>query len=100
MNGTAHAGLGYLALMVVLAVLVIRYAVTGGTPAKHRAPRRRVEEFVPGHHLIPALAHGAVVPTAVAYCRGCRTQVPVTIHGDATRCDQGHVTIHTAGGAL
>lgn len=71
------------------------------TRGQHRAPRRKpVEEFVPGHHLIPALAHGAVIPQAVAYCRGCHTQVPVTVHGNATRCDQGHVTIHTAGGAL
>lgn len=100
MNDRIHAGVSALATCFVGATFLIRWAVTPGTQAKHRAPRRPrpVEEFVPAHVLIPALAYGAVIPTAVAYCRGCRTQVPVTVHGNATRCDQGHVTIHTSTG--
>lgn len=68
---------------------------------RHRGPRapRRIEVEVPGHVLIPALAYGAVVPQSVAYCRGCRTDVPVTVHGrDAYRCDQQHITIQTITG--
>lgn len=58
MTGTVQAGIGYLALAGTTGVLFVRYAVTGGTSAKHRGGRRarRVEEYVPGHVLIPALA--------------------------------------------
>lgn len=97
MNGTAHAGLAVLALTFTAGVLFVRWAFTGGTPTAPRPPRP-VEEWVPAHHLIPALAYGAAVAQTVAHCRGCRTQVPVTVHGDATRCDQGHLTIHTTTG--
>jgi hypothetical protein len=71
-----------------------------GWPArpKHRAPRRPVEEWVPAHHLIPALAYGAAVPQDIAHCHGCGRPVPVTVHGDAYRCDREHITIHTTAG--
>lgn len=100
MNGTMQAGLGYLALTGACAVLFIRYAVTGGTTNRRCGPRapRRIEVEVRGRDLIPALAYGAAVAQTVAYCRGCRASVPVTVHGDATRCDAGHLTTHTTTG--
>lgn len=102
MNGTFHAGLGYLALTAVCGGLFIRYAVTGGTRAKHRGPRRPVEEYVPAGHLIPALAvHGPGWPTAAfRHCIGCQRVVPVVVHDGAHRCDaHGHVTIHNTTGS-
>lgn len=84
------------------ATLLVRWAVTGGQQGQHRGPRRRrpVEEYVPAHHLIPALAYGAAAPQAVAYCRDCHADVPVTVHGDAYRCDRQHLTLHTTGSTL
>ncbi|MEU7416756.1 hypothetical protein [Streptomyces antibioticus] len=103
MTGTAQVGLAVLALAFVMVVLVIRWALTPLPAAgRHRGSRRPVEEFVPGHHLIPALAvHGPGWPVAAfGYCAGCRAEVPVAVHAGAHRCDaHGHVTIHTAGGA-
>lgn len=101
MNDRIHAGVSALSVSFVGAVALVRWAVTGGRPARHRGPRapRRIEVEVPGHVLIPALAYGAVVPQSVAYCRGCRTDVPVTVHGGGTyRCDQQHLTIHATTG--
>jgi hypothetical protein len=66
--------------------------------AKHRARRRPVEEWVPAHILIPALAYGAAAPQTVAHCPPCGRHVPVTVHGHAHRCDTGHITIHTTTG--
>lgn len=37
---------------------------------------------------------------AFRVCAGCRGEVPVVVHGDAHRCDRGHVTISPAGGDL
>lgn len=99
MTGTAHAGLGYLALTFTASVLFIRWAFTGGQPPKHRAARlSRIEVEVPGHVLIPALAYGAAVPTAIRPCPPCGRPVPVVVHGTAHRCDAGHLTIHTTTG--
>lgn len=100
MNGTAHAGVAVLALVYLAAWALVRWAVSPGSPAKHRASRgpRRIEVEVRGRDLIPALAYGAAVAQTVAYCRGCRASVPVTVHGDATRCDAGHLTTHTTTG--
>ncbi len=102
MSGTAQAGVAVLALVYTGAGFLVRWAVTGGQPARHQAPRvKPVEEWVPAHHLIPALAYGAAVLQDITHCAGCRRQVPVTVHGSAHLCEQGHITIHTAhGGAL
>lgn len=99
MNDRIHAGVSALAACFVGATLLVRWAVTGGQSGTRERRPRPVEEFVPAHHLIPALAYGAAVAQTVAYCRGCRASVPVTVHGDATRCDQGHLTIHTTTGS-
>lgn len=100
MNGTAHAGLAVLALVFVAAVVVIRYAVTPApVSGRHRAVRvRPVEEYVPARDLIPAFA-GGWPRTAFAHCVECRGTVTVVIHGQAHRCDRGHVTTHPIGGA-
>lgn len=60
---------------------------------KHRGRRpRTVEEYVPAHVLVPALAR-----QVFAECHGCHAEVPVTVHpGGARRCDRGHVTITAA----
>lgn len=52
MNGTAPAGLAVLTLVYVAAVLLVRWAVTGGQP-RPRKPRPAAE-YVPAFHLIPA----------------------------------------------
>ena len=52
MTGTAHAGLAVEALVVVLAVLFMRWAVTGGTPRTRRP--RPVEEWEPAYLWLPA----------------------------------------------
>lgn len=100
MNDRLHAGVSALAACFTGAVFLVRWAVTGGR-GEHRGRRapRRVEVDVPAHHLIPALAHGALAPRTIAHCPGCRNHVPVTVHGGgAHRCDRGHVAIHTATG--
>ncbi len=104
MTGTVQAGCAVLALVWVAGCLLIRWALTGGQPAKHRAPRpRRLEVLVPGHHLIPALAYGAAASQAIAHCNGCGHAVPVTVHGDtrssAHLCQHNHITIHATGEA-
>ncbi|WP_432138955.1 hypothetical protein [Streptomyces sp. bgisy154] len=93
MTGTTQAGIGYLALAWTLGVLLIRYAVTGGTTPRHRAARRtrRVEVTVPAARLVPALR-------VFAYCPPCGHDVPVTVHDRAHRCDHGHLTTHTTQG--
>lgn len=103
MNGTAHAGVAVLALVYLAAWALVRWAVSPGSPAKHRASRgpRRIEVEVRGRDLIPALAgraYGAVAPQAVAHCPPCGGLVPVVVHGTAHRCDTGHITIHTTTG--
>jgi hypothetical protein len=82
---------------------LVRWAVSPlPTRGRHRAqPERPVEEYVPAHVLIPALAvHGRGWPQAAfRYCIGCRAEVPVVVHDGAHRCDaHGHVTIHTTTG--
>jgi hypothetical protein len=103
-NGTAHAGLAVLSLVFVAAIFFIRYAVTPApVPGRHRArrsrPVRRVEEYVPAGHLIPAFAGAGWPNTAFAYCIGCHRTVPVVVHDSAHRCEKGHVTITAIGGA-
>lgn len=100
MTGTVQAGLAVIGLVWVGAGFLIRWACTGGQPSRHRGARRprRIEVYVPGHHLIPALAYGAAVPQDIAHCAGCRRSVPVTVHGDAHRCERGHITIHSITG--
>lgn len=101
MNGTAPAGLGVLAAVFVYAALLIRYAVTGGTPNRHRGGcRKPVEEYVPAGHLIPAFAaHGCGWPQpAFRHCIGCHATVPVVVHDGAHRCEHGHINIHTTTG--
>jgi hypothetical protein len=98
----AHAGPA--ALATVLLALGVGMTMIGRSwpdRRKHRGPRapRRIEVEVPGHVLIPALAYGAVVPQSVAYCRGCRAEVPVTVHGDTYRCDRQHLNIPTTTGS-
>jgi len=99
-NDRRHAGISALSMSFVGAVALVRWAVTGGQPNQHRGPRRRkpVEEFVPGHVLIPALAGPGWPTTAFAHCIECRTTVPVVVHTGAHRCDYGHTTTHTATG--
>lgn len=71
MNGTAHAGLAVLGLVYVAAVLFIRWAFTGGTPARHRARRPRpVAVEVPARQL-------------AACCPDCGTHITInTTTGD------------------
>lgn len=72
MNGTAHAGLGYIALAVVLAAFLIRWAVTGGTPRPRRPKRVAIE--VPAFHLIPAQQYA---------CRACGQDITAPTTGSA-----------------
>lgn len=76
---------------LVLGTGLVRWAVTPPrSKGQHRATR--VEEYVPAHVLVPALAR-----QVFADCRGCQAEVPVTVHpGGARRCDRGHVTITAA----
>lgn len=102
MNDRIHAGVSALATCFTGAVLLVRWAVTGGQQGQHRGPRapRRIEVEVPGHVLIPALAGAGWPATAFRYCIGCYAEVPVVVHGNAHRCDaHGHVTIHTTTGS-
>lgn len=76
MTGTAHIGLAVEALVFVAAVLLVRWAVTGGEPA----PRllEPAAEWVPAYEWIPA------------------QEVDLSCH----HCG-GRITVHTAsGGAL
>lgn len=92
---TPQITIGAASLMAALvgATGLVRWAVTPPrSRGQHRARRRVAGEYVPGHHLIPALAE-----QAFADCLGCGAEVPVTVHpGGARRCDKGHVTV-TAG---
>ncbi|MEU3283155.1 hypothetical protein [Streptomyces antibioticus] len=100
MSGTAHAGLAVIALAGTLAVLVVRWALTPPAAGRHRSRRRRQDgEYVPAHHLVPALAaQGSGWPApAFAHCVGCHAVVPVVVHDGAHRCDAGHITITTGG---
>ncbi|MEV4227304.1 hypothetical protein AB0J81_09370 [Streptomyces bobili] len=94
--------LGAASLMgaLVAGTFAVRWAVSPAPQSgRHRPVRvRPVEEYVPAGDLIPAFAGGWPTP-AFRYCIGCRTQVPVVVHGGAHRCDRGHVTIHRIGGA-
>jgi hypothetical protein len=92
-NHTITLGAASLMAALVGATGLVRWAVTPPRPkGQHRARRRQSGEYVPGHHLIPALAG-----QTSALCLGCGAEVPVTVHpGGARRCDRGHVTI-TAG---
>jgi hypothetical protein len=97
------AGAASLMGALVFATGVVRWAVTPvAKPGQHRArrsrPVRRVEEYVPAGHLIPAFAGAGWPNTAFAYCTGCHRTVPVVVHDSAHRCDRGHVTIHTTTG--
>jgi hypothetical protein len=69
MTGTAHAGLAVEALTFVAAVLLVRWAVTGGEPAPSRP--EPVVEWVPAYELIPA--QELAVP-----CPGCGQHITVT----------------------
>lgn len=69
MTGTAHAGLAVEALVFIAAVLLVRWAVTGGEPAPRR-PRPAVE-WVPAYEWIPA--QELAVP-----CPDCGTHITVT----------------------
>jgi hypothetical protein len=99
-TGSVHAGIGVLAAVFTAAVFLVRWALT---PVPVRAPRLRpVEEWVPAHVLIPALAvHGPGWPTAAfRHCVGCQRVVPVVVRDGAHRCDaHGHVTINTTTGS-
>lgn len=100
MNGTAQVGWAVEALVFFAAAFLIRFAVTGGEPNRHRARRQKpVEEYVPGHHLIPALAGRGWPQPAFRHCIECRATVPVVVHDQAHRCDWGHTTIHTTTGS-
>ena len=94
--------LGAASLMgaLVAATAVVRWAVSPApVPGRHRPVRvRPVEEYVPARDLIPAFA-GGWPRTAFAHCIECQGTVPVVVHGDAHRCDRGHVTTHLMGGA-
>ena len=101
MNGTAHAGLAVECLVFFAAAFLVRWAFTGGEPNRHRGRRQKpVEEFVPGHVLIPALAAPGWPTTAFRHCIECRNTVPVVVHhGGAHRCEYGHTTTHTTTGS-
>lgn len=94
--------LGAASLMgaLVAATAVVRWAVSPAPAVgRHRPVRvRPVEEYVPARDLIPAFAEGWP-RTAFAHCVECRGTVTVVIHGQAHRCDRGHVTTHPIGGA-
>jgi hypothetical protein len=101
-NDRVHAGVSALSVCFTGAVLLVRWAVTGGEPSKHRGRRRprRIEVEVPGHHLIPALAGPGWPQPAFRHCIECRATVPVVVHDHAHRCDaHGHVTLHTTTGS-
>lgn len=87
---------------LVVATSAVRWAVKPLPHGRHRGrPARLIEEWVPGHVLIPALAAPGWPVTAFAYCIGCHADVPVVVHDGAHRCDAyGHVTLHTITGAL
>lgn len=101
MNDRIHAGVSALAVCFTGGVLLVRYAVTGGAPAKHRGRRQRpASEYVPAATLIPAFAGSGWPTTAFAHCIQCRDSVPVVVHDGAHRCDYGHTTVHTATGGI
>ena len=71
MNGTAHAGLGVLALAFVWGVFLVRYAVTGGQSEPRERSPQPVEEWEPAYLWLPA-------QQLAADCPGCGHQI--TIH--------------------
>ncbi|WP_328436977.1 hypothetical protein OHA71_06665 [Streptomyces sp. NBC_00444] len=88
--------IGASALMasLIAAALLLRWAVA---PPRHGG-RHRAPEFieVPLDHLMPAwteAARPALATQDFRVCRPCGGEVSVVVHGDAHRCEHGHVTI-------
>ncbi|MFR9796174.1 hypothetical protein ACL02U_09760 [Streptomyces sp. MS06] len=70
---------------------------------RHRRARRpqRIEvslDSLLGPRL-PAPVPGAVAPTGYRHCPPCGGDVPVVLHHGAHRCEAGHLTVDTPGGA-
>lgn len=72
MTGTEHVGLAVETLAVILAVLFMRWALTGGTPRPRRP--KPVAVYVPAVHLIPAQQYA---------CRACGQDVTAPTRGEA-----------------
>lgn len=79
---------------------LVRWAVAPTAGRNRRAAETTIE--IPLVGLRPAWPEPTNPPLATQafrLCAGCRAEVPVVVHGDAHRCEQGHVTIPRAGGA-
>ncbi len=109
MTGTAPAGIAVLTACAAALVLIARAwpgpdgahrrtTVSGETTVEVPLPAlmppwspRRTPDW-------PEPVHGALAPQAWRACRPCGGETAVTLHGDAHRCQRGHITITTTKG--
>ncbi|WP_406417947.1 hypothetical protein [Streptomyces sp. NBC_01614] len=75
-----------------------RWAVAPAAARNRRATETTIEIPLAGLRTWPEPTPVQLGTQAFRLCAGCRTEVAVVVHGDAHRCDRGHVTIAPAGG--
>lgn len=76
---------------------LVRWAVAPTAARNRSAGETTIEIPLAGLRSWPEPAPVRLGTQAFRACAGCRSEVPVVVHGGAHRCDRGHVTI--AGGA-
>ncbi|MEU8756267.1 hypothetical protein AB0C88_37845 [Streptomyces chartreusis] len=97
MNDYITVGAASLLGSLILATALVRWAVAPTAARNRRAGETTIEIPLAGLRAWPQPTQPALGTQAFRRCGGCRAEVPVVVHGDAHRCEQGHVTI--TGGA-
>jgi hypothetical protein len=83
---------------LVFATGLVRWAVAPTAARNRRSSETTIKIPLAGLQRWPELTPVQLGMQAFRPCAGCRAEVPVVVHGDAHRCDRGHITITPAGG--
>ncbi|HEY9353733.1 MAG TPA: hypothetical protein VIP28_10795 [Nocardioides sp.] len=98
MNDYITVGAASLMGALVFATGLVRWAVAPTAARNRRANETTIEIPLAGLRTWPEPMPVLLGTQTFRPCGGCRGEVAVVVHGDAHRCDRGHVTITRAGG--